>query len=150
DDLRHAAEVLSEPDPTRISDLRQVEEALVHPVGICVRKPCEMALPKLDHVFSVHADVRGADLLVIPHHDELSRQIGQEQCFRSRLTRLVDDCDVEEVASYADGFRYSIKGHHPGRNRITAFVHVLASVLAMRLYELARPPPYTPHRLRPG
>ena len=33
-DLGHAAEVLPEPDATPVTDLRQVEEALVYPIRV--------------------------------------------------------------------------------------------------------------------
>ncbi len=86
DDLRHAAEVLAQHQAASAPGESggYVEEAggRCEKVPAEVRQPAEQPALEQEQLLVVDADVGGADLLVVTHHDDLRAEPGKQQGLR--------------------------------------------------------------------
>src|SRR6185312_9834198 len=71
DDLRHAAEVLAEPDAVAEPQVALVEEAVIQVEVIAERQVRDVAHAEPLDIVAVDADVVGRDLLVVADDDDL-------------------------------------------------------------------------------
>ena len=95
DDVRHAAEVLQQPDRPTERLAGEVVDRRAAVVELLVGDVLEHLVDEpLDGV-GVVADGVGADLLVVADHRDLAGQTERDETEHVALARLVDDDDVE-------------------------------------------------------
>lgn len=89
-------------------------------------KVLDVPLPQRIYGSAIKPDRLGADLLIVANHDDLTRDVLQEQGLWARLAGFIDDRHIKKIGRWLGCLGYPIDWHHPRRDGPATVVEMVA------------------------
>ncbi len=149
DDLGDRAEVLQQPDSASEGAPRQVVDRGLAVEQLAVGHVLEVAIDERLDGLSRLANLLGADLLVVPHHQHLAPEGESDQAGEVGLAGLVQDDHVKQGLARLVALGHTGDWHDPYGHRLAAFSQALARLGLQKRRPLALAAADLAHEIEP-